>query len=569
MSTTHVRATAAAAAATVAALALSACGGGGDGGGGDGDGESEISWAIASSWESWNQNTTSGNNSYLHQALVPSETTLGDFDENGEWFHNDALLAQAPELAGEDPMQVEYTLNENAQWSDGEPFRLEDFVYVWYQMSGDADHCNQDKCQPASTDWGSNVASIEENEPGVITMTYVDGYLDPEWEFFQTPMYPTHIAEAEGFEDWQDDPEVMGDSAEFFAETAPTWSTGPYTPVDAQVGQYVIYEPNENYQGSVEPSLDRLTLRVVEGTEAIVTEMRQGAIHGAWPSQFNAEELAKLDEDEALQYEVYDGSIWIHIDANTRGEFLSDADLRRAVYTTIDNADIIAKNYPDTDVTPRTNHFFSESSQYHEDILGATEPVQGSGDADAARQLLEDNDYTWNDEDQLLTPDGEQVTLDFRYGETDTVRRTTAELVQSYLAQIGIDVSLSAIPDGELGPVLTSGEFDLVIFGWSGTPAFTTAPFQFFGSESGSNFGGFELEGLDEVIAQVRSTTDIDESAEYANEVDRMVMPEAYVLPLFDEPQSIMWNTNSLSGVTANGNSQAGPLFNVREWEPA
>jgi ABC-type transport system substrate-binding protein len=559
----QARAYALAGSAALAAAALAACGGGGDSGGGD----SDVTWAVSSGWESWNENTADGNNSYLNQALTPGATELGDFDPDGEWVYNDALLAEAPELVGESPMTVEYRLNENAQWSDGEPFGVDDFTYIWYQLSGDPALCDQEACLPASTDWGANVASIEETADNVVTMTYVDGYIDPEWEFVAPSMYPAHIAVENGFADWKTDPAVMGDSATWFAQNAPTWATGPYTPVDAELGAYVIYEPNENYQGSVEPGLDRLTLKVVEGTEAIVTELRQGSIDGAWPSAFSQEELDKVEGDDAITTEVYEGSIWLHIDTNTNNEFLADEVLRQAVFTAIDNADIIAKAYPDTEVTARQNHFFGANSEFFVDYLGPTDPPQGTGDAEAANAHLEAAGYTTGD--TLTTPEGEPVTLNFRYGEGDASRTLTGELVQSYLAEIGIDVELQAIPDGELGTVLAEADFDLVVFGWSGTPAFTIAPQQFFNSDSSSNFGGYTLEGLDEAIAKVRSTTDIAEAAQFANDVDAMVMPAAFTLPLFDEPQSTLYNGNLLAGVTVNGNSQAGPLWNVREWEPA
>ncbi|MEU6858462.1 ABC transporter substrate-binding protein [Glycomyces sp. NPDC046736] len=559
----QARACAFAGSAALAAAALAACGGGSDSGSGDGD----VTWAISSGWESWNENTADGNNAYVHQVLMPGATALGDFDPDGQWVYNDALLAKAPELTSESPMTVEYTLNENAQWSDGDPFDADDFTYIWYQMSGDAEKCDQDACAPASTDWGANVASIESPSEGVVTMTYVDGYIDPEWEFFGLSMYPAHIAEANGFADWKTDPAQMGGSATWFAQNAPTWSTGPYTPVDAAVGDYVIYEPNENYQGSIKGGLDKLTLKVVEGTEAIITEMRQGSIDGAWPSEFNQEELDKVEGDDAITTEVYDGSIWMHIDTNMKNEFLADEVLRQAVFTAIDNEDFISRAYPDTEVEARKNHFFSVNSEFFVDMLGQTEPLQGSGDADAANAALEAAGYTTGD--TLMTPDGEAVTLNFRYGDGDPTRQLAGELTQASLAEIGIDVTLQAIPDGQLGPVLSEGEFDLIIYGWSGTPAFTVAPQQYFGSDSSSNFGGYTLDGLDEAIAKVRSTTDIAEAAQFANDVAALATPAAFTLPLLDEPQSIVYNNGTLTGVTGNGNSQAGPLWNLREWAPA
>ncbi|MDA1360613.1 ABC transporter family substrate-binding protein [Glycomyces luteolus] len=558
----QARAFALAGTALLAAAALGACGGGSDSGGGDTD----VTWAISSGWESWNENTADGNTSYLHQALSPATTALGDFNQDAEWVHNDALLAKAPELVSESPMTVAYTLNENAQWSDGEAFGVDDFTYLWHQMSGKAEHCDQTMCLPASTDWGANVASITQ-EGDVVTMTYVDGYLDPEWQYLQTPMYPAHIAEANGFTDWATDPAQMGASASWFTENPPTWSTGPYTPVDAVAGEYVTFERNENYQGSTEPALEKLTMKVVEGTEAIITELRQGSIDGSWPSEFSQEELDKVANDDAVTTEVYEGSIWLHIDTNMNNPFLADQVLRQAVFAAIDNADIISKAYPDTEVTARKNHFFNEQSEYFVDALGETTPVQGGGDAASANALLKDAGYTTGE--TLMTPDGQPVTLNFRYGEGDATRTLAGELVQSYLAEIGIDVELEAIPDGQLGTVLSEGDFDMVIFGWSGTPAFTTAPAQYFGSDSSSNFGKYRLDGLDEAIAKVRSTTDIAEAAQFANDVESMVMPQAFTLPVFDEPQSVVYLNGALDGLVANGNSQAGPMWNIQEWKPA
>ncbi|WP_194201865.1 ABC transporter family substrate-binding protein [Glycomyces albidus] len=549
-------------AAALAAGALGACGGGDSSSGGD----SEVTWAISSGWDSWNPNTSTGNNSYLTQVLTPGAASLGDFDPDGEFVFNDAILSQAPELTSEAPLTVEYTLNENAQWNDGEPIRAEDFIYIWYQMSGNAEYCNQDQCAPATTDWGANVASIAEAD-GVVTVTYVEGYLNPEWEFAFPNLMPSHILEANGFENWQSDPAVMGASADWLGTTAPTWSAGPYTPTDAAVGDYVIYEPNENYQGSVEPGLDRLTLRVVEGTDAIVTALRNGEIDGSWPSEFSQEALDEVAGDDAIATEVYEGSIWLHIDTNTNNRFLSDQVLRQAVFTAIDNEELITRAFPDTEVSPRTNHFFSETSEFHEDFLSQTDPPQGSGDVEAANAALAAAGYTTGE--TLTTPDGEAVTLTFRYGEGDATRTLIGEVVQSQLAEIGIEVSLSAIPDGQLGPVLAEADFDLVIYGWSGTPAFTTAPFQYFGSDSGSNFGNYQLEGLDEAIARVTSTTSLEEAAGFANDVEAMVMPAAFTLPLFDEPQSTVYNRNLLTGVTVNGNSQSGPLWDVQNWQPA
>ncbi|RRR99191.1 ABC transporter substrate-binding protein [Glycomyces terrestris] len=553
-----------------AALTLAACGGndGEDGG----SGKTEIVWAVSSAWASWNENTQAGNNSYGHQAMTPMAAGSGDFDAEAVFHYDDAIFAQAPELVSEAPMQIKYVLNENAQWSDGQPVRVEDFIFQWYSMSGKPEHANQEKALPASIDWGSQIASIEQAEDGSILVTYVDGYSDPEWQFASTIYLPSHVAEAKGFADWQTDPEVMGDAIQYFETTTPTADgegligTGPFKVVDAKLGEYIVYEINENYQGSIKPTIEKLTLRVIEGTEAIVTEMRQGTIDGAWPSEFSEEQNALLAEDPNMSIETYTGSIWIHFDSNVQNEFLADVELRKAVFTAINCQDICDKNYPETGVPQKLNHFFSNENKYFVDHIGPT--GQGSGDIAKAAEILTAAGYTGAAEGQTLTtPDGKAVTFNVRYGETNPVRKLAAELAQAQLAQIGIALELVAIPDGELGNVLAEADFDLIIFGWSGSAAFTVQPSQYFETGSGSNYGKYSNPVADEAIAKVRSTFDLDEAAQFANDVDAIVVPDAYTLPVFDEPQAIYWNPQVLEGPLANGYSQSGPLFNVREWK--
>ncbi|MBO3733805.1 ABC transporter family substrate-binding protein [Glycomyces niveus] len=548
-----------------AAFTLAACGGN-EGNGGSG--ATELTWAIPSAWESWNENTQAGNNSYGHQAMYPMRygldgNTTGDWDENGEFHLNDAVFASS-EIISEAPLQVQYTLQENAQWSDGKPVRVEDFIFQWYSISGLPEHADQTKALPASTSYGPNVASIESPEEGKIVVTFIDGYLDPEWQFSPTIYLPSHVAEAEGFATWQTDPAVMGQAIEWFEKNLSDVVTGPYKPVDFKMGEYITYELNDKWNGSVKPTVKKLTMKVVEGTEAVVTELRQQTIAGAWPSEFSQEEFDKAAEDPALAQEIYEGGVWLHIDTNLNSEPLKDVALRQAIFTAINVADAISRVFPSTEVSQRLNHFFGQKSEFFQDLLTPT--GQGSGDTAKAAQILTEAGYTGAAEGQKLAKDGAEVpNLVFRFGEGDATRTTIAELAQAQLALIGITVDLKAIPDGQLGTVLTESDFDLVIFGWSGSPTFVAAPNQYF--KTGVNYGNYSFPELDAAIDKLKTTSDQAEAAGFANEVEAIAVPLALTLPLFDEPQGILWNKNLIEGVVGNGNSQGGPIFNCAEWK--
>jgi peptide/nickel transport system substrate-binding protein len=245
-------------------------------------------------------------------------------------------------------------------------------------------------------------------------------------------------------------------------------------------------------------------------------------------------------------------------------EPLKDQALRQAIFTAINVDDAISRVFPATEVSRRLNHFFGQKSEFFQDFI--TPSKQGSGDTAAAAEILTTAGYTGAAEGEALTKDGAAVpNLTFRYGEGDATRTTIAELAQAQLALIGLTVEIVAIPDGELGTVLSEGDFDLVIFGWSGSPAFVAAPNQYF--ETGVNYGSYSFPELDAAIALVKSTADNAEAAQFANGVEELAVPLALTLPLFDEPQGILWNTKLIEGVKGNGNSQGGPIFNCAEWK--
>jgi peptide/nickel transport system substrate-binding protein len=184
--------------------------------------------------------------------------------------------------------------------------------------------------------------------------------------------------------------------------------------------------------------------------------------------------------------------------------------------------------FPDSE--PKTNHMFTSLSPYHEDVVSHT--GHGSGDVDAALEILEGAGYEYDG--STLTREGEQVGP-FRLRSTSTTLRATAmELIQAQLERIGIEIVIETTDD--LGGMLGAGDYDIAQFGWSGSPFFTATPFQQWHSESGSNFGGFDNPEVDELADLARNAPTLDEAAEHSNQAARIVVEDAYVLPLFDSP---------------------------------
>lgn len=499
----------------------------------------EMTVLISLPWEKYNLNRSEGNSVYTLQALWGIFPYSGQFLPDGTWQWNMDLFETEPTMISEDPQTMEYRIRDEAVWSDGTPIGIDDFLYFWYHNSGLPEHCT-DACSASGSGSLPTVESIVGSDDGkTITVTYKPGSYDPEWfaTFGSTnqPFYPGHIAEEAGF-DWKNDPDEMLASSEWFRDTMPTWSGGPYMIESAVMEERVVKVPNPQWYGEVKPTLERYTAEVIADPASWIPALENRDIHAGSPATFDVNVYRQLDTVSNIYYTAgAKGAVWEHIDFNVENEQLADVALRQAIFTVIDIQDL-ADSIWGTDVpyTLRTNHIFTESSQYHQDVLTPT--GQGAGDVQAALDILTSNGYEFDEDSKTLTKDGEKVgPFRIRWTEGNTNRATIAELVQSYAADIGVELVLQAHPN--LGEMLSSQDYDLAIFGWSGSPTFTVAPDQYWNSKSDSNYGGYSNPEVDDLVAQVLSQTDVAVSAELANEVAAIVAQDAYVLPLWDSPQ--------------------------------
>ncbi|MCD0445619.1 ABC transporter family substrate-binding protein [Glycomyces sp. A-F 0318] len=522
----------------------------------------EITWGMDGSWTGWNPNTSAEYTTYTLQVTAPYWPAVGQFDQNGEFMLNRGVFAEEPRLVNESPMQVEYTLEPGANWGDGTAIDVDDFVYNWYARSGSEALCQG--CTPAAAT-AAQVASIEEGSGAdKIVVTYEDGYSSSEWKYEPVLSNPAHIAEAAGF-DWRNDPAAMAAAETHFSKTVPTWSTGPFKVTAADTGDYVVYEPNGDWSGTTEVTLDKVTIRSFDSVDSIITELRQGTVDGASPSAVSAENVAQLAGERSIAFHIAPGPGWGHIDLNTKNEFLADKSLRTAVFQAIDVEELIARTYANvqSDAARKLNHLFRNDDADFEDHLTTT--GQGAGDTELARSTLEAAGYEWDGDGTLRSPEGEKVALDYRYADGSNDRQTMADLIAFNLDGLGIEVELKPFPVTDLGPTLAGSDFDIINYGWTSQPVFVSSATQWWDSGSSTNFGQNEDPELDALLAELGSESDPEKAAEIANEAVARVVDDAYVLPTVDTPVAVMIGED-LVNVRDNWASQQRALYNIAEW---
>jgi peptide/nickel transport system substrate-binding protein len=517
-------------------------------------------WALGAPWSSYNTLRVEGADAATAAALAGIAPGIGDFAPDGQWQWNRDLLASDPEITVADPQTMVYELRPEAVWDDGTPISVDDFRYTWFQMSGRDDQCVG--CNAKYTIGWEDVASVEGTDEGrTVTITMNPGITNAEWfALFEPSPYPAHLAEAAGF-DWRT-PEGMGKSSEHFRDTLPTWSGGPYR-IDSVVdGERVVMVPNPEWYGEEQTTLDRIVKEVVPPSEWALA-VRNGELDGG-SAGFDPNAYDELRELDGVTTSIGAGDTWEHLDLNLRAPALQDEALRKAIFTAIDVRDARDRIFGDVAPALRTNHFFPSSSPYHEDLL--EEAGFGSGDIEAARGLLTDAGYTGAEPGQRLAKDGVEVpALRFAFISANAARSTFVELAQSYLAELGIEVTPQPGPAAGFIDTLGGGDYDLVIWALSSGPTFTNSPNLFFATDSPVNFNGYSDVAFDAAADEVLTFADVAEAAAAANAADELVVDRAVNLPLWDNP-AFAFASDRLVNVRDDTFSYVRAMYAMQAW---
>src|SRR5690606_20791313 len=116
----------------------------------------------------------------------------------------------------------------------------------------------------------------------------------------------------------------------------------------------------------------------------------------------------------------------------------------------------------------------------------------------------------------------------FRHTEGNQLRATTAEIVQSALKNIGIRIDIE--PTATLGETLASGDYDIMIFAWVGTPFFLDGTAQIWRTGGGGNYGKYSNAEVDKLIDEALQQTELSAAAEKVNQAMEIMAKDAYVL---------------------------------------
>ena len=550
---------------------------------GEGDGAATadgIAYGNAQEFSNYNNNLGTSNASKNTAVLGEVQPFPFRFVGPGGGLEMDEELMDSVTLVSEDPQTVEYVVNSDAAWSDGDPIDCDDFQLQYYANNGlyfQLDENGETVVDEESgievylfdligTNGWDSISTVECSEDGkTVTVNYAEPYAD--WQSLygaSNPLIPAHVVEREsGVEDLvaafeADDREAIDAVANTYntlwtvnpGEIDPDTmlSGGKYALGTWDPGASITLVPNESYWGT--PAVGDVVIRTI-AEEAQSQALANGEIDTMNP-QPTVDLIGQLEGIDGVVVETGAQFLWEHFDFNFNNDVFSDFNVRQAFALCLPRQQMVDALIVPVDPTAEVlnNRWIQPFEDGYADNSGG---LYDEVDLEAAQALLDEA--------------GVEQPVPVRLGWFDNggnQRRTDqVALTIESCNQIGFDIQ-DAGSETFFDVELAAGDWDIAMFGWRGS-SLKSGSVDVYRPGSGNNVGNVDIPELEPLLDEILITADPAGQIDLANQIDVILWEELATIPVFSFPGVIAY-ADDISNVVYNP-SQSGLTFNAASWE--
>lgn len=560
-------------------LALTACappegGTGGD----DGTTSQTIAFTVGEvEFASYNGFTPETYNTYNSAITDLMQVGFYYFGPDGEIIPNTDLGSY--ELVSEDPMTVEYTISDDAVWSDGTPITVADAIFAWgVQNPNIADAEGNALFDSVSQDLGNTVPAGPQGEIDGKSFTVEFAAPDPDWQIQTWMLHPAHVvAEQAGLSTEELAQAILDGDAETLAPAAEFWNTGwstapgelpdeslipvsgPYKLESWAPGESVTLAANEEYYGEeLAPQNDELVVRFITA-DAMPQALENGDVDVITP-QATVDTLAQLEEiGDSITVHQRDTLTWEHLDFNfIEGSLFADSlELRQAFAMCVPRqqiVDTLIKPLNPEAVVMNAREVFPFQETYDEVVEASYDGRYDEVDIEGAKALVEASGAT---------------NLDVRIGYSAPHPRRTdqVELIKASCDQAGFNIiDAGSETFFSEGGEQENGDYEVALFAWAGSGQITSGQ-NIYGTGKPQNYGEYSNPEVDAAWETLVSTLDESVHLEQTKVIEKALWDTLYGIPVFAHP-GIDASASDIEGVEQTA-TQSGISWNAYHWSRA
>lgn len=449
---------------------------------------------------------------------------------------------------------VEFTLDERARFSDGQPVTPEDVIFTFEIL--------RDKGYPRYKTTADKVEKVEKVGTHGVRFTFKQPDRELPLIIATNVILPKHATDAENF----------GKST-----LKPMIGSGPYRLTTVRPGENLTFERNPDYWAKDIPTkkgfdnYDQVVINYYRDDNALFESFKKGLVDvliddnsGRWTNQYNFPAVARGEvAKDTFKLSIPPGMLGIVM--NTRSPVFEDVALRTALTEMFDfewaNRNLLSNAYD------RTRSYFDNSelssagrpASEGEKLLlepfpGAVTPEilangwqppasDGSGRDRAFLKVgfdrLKAAGYTVKD-GRLASPQGRPVSFEIMLKGNESQQLAIAW--QQTLKKIGIDVVIRSVDASQFIQRQNNHDFEAMVFNYTASLSPGVEQIGRWGSSSRDRSGTFNYAGVanpavDALIEQMLQSKDREGFVDAVRAYDRVLLSGAYVIPLYYRPE--------------------------------
>lgn len=315
--------------------------------------------------------------------------------------------------------------------------------------------------------------------------------------------------------------------------------SGPFVIADEEIGTEISLEVREDYDWAP-PSLEHQGRAYLDGIDYLVVpedSVRVGTVTAQQAHiarQVEAPDETQFDADGLSLLAAATNGVNNGLSFRFRDPILEDIDVRKALIAGIDREQIVETLFTDsyplaTGALAETALGYTDTSEYYQyDPEKAAELLDGAG---------------WEiGSDGVREKDGQKLSLTFNEALPQPRSAEVVTLIQEQLGELGIEVNLlpgdQAAQDAARVEVGTLQVYHSMV----GRADFDVLKSQYHSANRNTLLNGYPDgsigdEELDQLLQQVASTPTEEGRAEASAAAQQRLAEQAYILPIFEEPQ--------------------------------
>ena len=309
--------------------------------------------------------------------------------------------------------------------------------------------------------------------------------------------------------------------------------TGPFRITENVLDEYVLLERFDEYWG--EPAKAKnIRVRVIPDADTRFSALKSGEIMGVIDLNAIPTSLAvELEGDDDFALTTTKSTMIRFLCLNGTQFPFNDVRMRQAVSLALQRS-VITEDIYDGFGTPTTN-ILNYSTPFYKEF-----PVEE--DMEKAKELAA----------EVLGD--ERVTVTYLYNGSEAAQKGEAELIASWLSEIGIDCELMPMEMTNMKEQMKTGDYGIARMqqGLSNSePATIFRRFMLTSGDHNQNYSlGYQNDEVDALMAEAESALDMDVRTECYNRIQEISTQEFPVVPLFND-MTLMAYSTKLTGYEA------------------